>query len=156
MPGSFNNKMKQQKPRKKTLEQINRQKWANIIDAFFDVGILNNLSRLLYFGLFTFLLVSIVIGIKFKVYNGWFEAVVLMFIAIISLYFADIQLSNLKGIYWLPGIALFFYFLNAILGFRIPGDFLGAAIDYAIIVTVFVVIWRFIIKPILRQKMLIE
>lgn len=92
---------------------------------FKDITFIYNASKLIYAIAFVALLTFCWIGLTQKLITGYFEIMVIAFIMLYSLWFADNRISNSQGIFQLTGfIFLAFWIVGMLnkdytLGFRI-------------------------------------
>jgi hypothetical protein len=88
--------------------------WKRIEEYLFeDVSLMKNISALAYAGMFFVIVYFVMIGIFEKLYSGYFEVVVLAFIAVVSLRYWDRYVSNGQGIYQ---ISLIVFAIGCMLG----------------------------------------
>lgn len=159
-------KMEKKKTIKKQVEPETRQTaepgyWNSevrslmrVADIFFDVSVINNLSKLLYGFAFLQVVSLVLLGFKFKVFPDYFQMVVMTFIGVFCFHAMDVKISSIKGIYWMPAILILFNFVARVWSLEFQEVTFRVIINNVILVTCMVLIHK-LIKSILRRKRII-
>ena len=134
-----------------SIDTIRLQKTFGILDYFFDVSVVENISRLIYAFVFFTVAALAVIGIKYSLYSGYFQLIVMLFITVLTFYLGDIKFSALRGAYWIPGIIMLVGFFLFVISDYSPKMWIHGAINYTLTITALVIIYK-LIKINLRKR----
>jgi len=101
------------------MKKENHIKIIKIVDNLLNFSIFPVISNLVYLMIFGILFLITFIGIKMKIFDGYFEYIVIIFILVYSFKEADRYLSNLPGLWRIIGMGIFTNFIMLAVGYDI-------------------------------------